>query len=115
MKYSWIFLSVAACSHTNAPTVANEVTQAYEQAVKTKDYRIMAITGRMTNLPGVDIQQYSLQQISEHCGLKVIAAGDVIKDPEQKQSLAEKTKSAVWYNQKMLTHCAKNINKATTK
>ena len=75
-----------------------------EAAIKSGDFRLLAIPGRGDMVPGVSVEDKS--RILDKCSTKLMEGmGDTIRDPEHRKWWQKARDYAQAYNQKMLKHC----------
>ncbi|KID56137.1 hypothetical protein JF50_17780 [Pseudoalteromonas luteoviolacea] len=81
-----------------------EVSEAVALALKDKDYRLFATTGRRPILPGLEKMAFST--LKAKCGVKYLSdAGDVLKSEQDKQQRLERYEYAKAYNIQMYAKC----------
>lgn len=82
----------------------NKVRTAVEQALKKRDYRFYATSGRALAFPGLN--QDSDARLIAQCGHKFTPnTGDVLKSEADKHHRKNQVAFAKAYNQLMLEHC----------
>jgi hypothetical protein len=77
-----------------------------QQAIKNRDWRLLAFAGRAISIPGIDLAIYPLAELEQHCGYRVIkGTGDVVTSQRELPLRSKMHNYAFVYNQQILTHC----------
>lgn len=77
-----------------------------QQAIKDGDYRLLAFAGRVISMPGIDLAIYSLAELKQRCGYRVIrGTGDVVHSQKELPLRSQMHNYAVIYNQHMVNRC----------
>jgi hypothetical protein len=101
---------LVACGRFGSPAVTSTGTQASEidqevaSAIKAEDFRLYALAGRFTTLPGIDPADQ--QELMDLCGTKFIDATEAIEMSEAAEWKAKVDRAAL-YNQSMQSECLK--------
>lgn len=134
MKASYILvfvgaLTMSACSNTDKQSSSapeqNQSTDAEQEqgppkalawllnansrsdahgAITRQDYRLLAISGRGTRIPGVDMDQ--MQQARQQCRLRFLkGAGDVVRGKNELKWRNKAKQYAAEYNRIMIKYC----------
>ncbi|AOT11056.1 hypothetical protein [Pseudoalteromonas luteoviolacea] len=81
-----------------------KVSQAVASALRDKDYRLFATTGRRPVFPGLEKLAFSM--LKAKCGVKYLSgSGDVLKSEQDKQQRLERYEYAKAYNIEMYAKC----------
>ena len=83
---------------------ANEIDQEVLSAIEAEDYRLYALAGRFTTLPGIDPAEQ--QELMDLCGIKFLDASEAIEMSEAAEWKAKVDRASI-YNQSMQSECLK--------
>lgn len=72
------------------------------------NFELLAFTNKTIALPGVDMQQYNLQQLEQKCGFRfLVGTGDILTPETDIQRRKQLRIYATQYNQLVLSACIK--------
>ena len=101
---------IVACARYGSPAVAstgaqaNEIDQEVLSAIEAEDYRLYALAGRFTTLPGIAPAEQ--QELMDLCGIKFLDASEAIEMSEAAEWKAKVDRASI-YNQSMQSECLK--------
>jgi hypothetical protein len=117
--FLWLVLVLYGCNNTAPTQEAEPLSKAIEQlgwlttadsnkdvkvAIANKDYRLLAISGRGTMLPGIVPEQ--AKRAKAQCGLHFMPGmGDSITNKEHKKWWQKGRDYATRYNVQMIKYC----------
>ncbi|WP_166423427.1 hypothetical protein [Paraglaciecola sp. 20A4] len=77
-----------------------------QQAIASSDFRLLAFSGRVVSIPGIDLSKLTLDVLQRQCGYRTIkGTGDTLRIGEQTSLRSKAHDYAVIYNQHILTEC----------
>ncbi|QHJ11836.1 hypothetical protein FX988_02072 [Paraglaciecola mesophila] len=76
------------------------------QAIKANDLRFLAFAGRAIAIPGVNLAEYPIEYLEQHCGYRTLkGTGDTLRVGEQTSLRSLAHDYAIVYNQTILASC----------